>query len=215
MINIGLVAEGTHDFIMLKPFITHEVSSRFGKRVQFRQLQPAPDSTGNMTSGGWARVVGWCQSNSGPRLDTFFTPLFSNDAPCDIIILHLDGDALEVASQHHSFTVPSAILDAKQRVSILTSILEHFLSPTTEQRGKIAMALPVQHTESWVLSAENLPGDPETIDAKKELRKVFPKPHRRLSDHYQKRVSGLNGAIPKETCVSYRCFVDEISNIRI
>lgn len=165
MAVIGIVAEGTHDFIMLDPFIRAELAKKVGQGITIKALQPAPDATGKMTDGGWGKVMGWCQKYAGAKLETFFKPLFSGDVPCDAIIVHLDGDALEVMAPHTAVVIPSGQLNPDARVKLVVAALEGILSPAA-RRNKVAFAVPVLHTEAWVLAAENSHPSPASIDKK-------------------------------------------------
>ncbi|WGD31878.1 hypothetical protein AncyloWKF20_08680 [Ancylobacter sp. WKF20] len=212
MLIIGLVAEGTHDFIMLDPFIRQELEARTGQPVKFKALQPMQDQTGAMTSGGWSRVVAWCKSNAGSRIDTFFEPIFEGDEVCSAIVVHLDGDALELIGSHTTVAIPLPVNDVATRVSLLVEILENLLAASDLRRSMLAFALPVLQTEAWVLDAEGSASNCETLDAKAEFRKNYG-PRERIVHRYQERAQGIQGSASAENCLSFQHFKSELRKL--
>lgn len=148
MLTIGLVAEGPHDFIMLKPIIADLLKRRTSSQLDFRELQPIQDETGSHTGGGWSRVMAWCKDHSGERTRTFFTPLFSNQRPCDIIVIHLDGDALELVKPHTDIEIPETIIEVDLRLHLLKAITKEWLTSPPKIEERTAFAFPVLHSES-------------------------------------------------------------------
>lgn len=215
MVTVGLVAEGVHDFFMLDPFIRKVLSDRIGTTIRYRNLQPMPDQTGNLGDGGWSRVIAWCKNNAGDRLETFFTPLFAGEQPCHAIVVHLDGDALEVVGSHTSVVIPSDVRDVSQRVTLLSDVLKECLSLHESRRRKIAFAIPVLQTEAWILAAEGFVGDVEAINSKNEFRKKFPKKVGGAAKRYRKRALDIGDNVPKDNCVSFQHFRHELDSLDI
>ncbi|UXR93895.1 hypothetical protein [Agrobacterium tumefaciens] len=214
MLTVGLVAEGTHDYLMLEPFIRRELSKREIDDITFKFLQPYQDATGSMSGGGWPRVVAWCKTHSGTGLETFFTPLFAGDPECDVIIIHVDGDALEMLVPHTAVQISIPVPDKVTRVDTLVAAIEDFLNAPTSCRSKIALALPVLHTEAWILAAENYPQDPCTIDAKAEFRNSYDFTQTRLADYYRQKVAAATGSNWTDpACYSYSKFSSEVGGL--
>lgn len=215
MLTIGLVAEGAHDFIMLEPFIRREVRRRTGREIRFRKLQPAPDQTGTMADGGWSRVIAWCKLYAGDAIETFFTPVFAGDVPCDVIIVHLDGDALEEVRAHTTVIIPSPVPSIEVRLCVLTEVLEECLAASPDSRRRIALALPVLQTEAWMLAAEGDSGRVEGIDAKREFRRSYRQHSGGMAKKYTSRVRNIGANPNAEVCISYQRFVSEVNNLVI
>jgi hypothetical protein len=214
MVTVGLVAEGTHDFIMLEPFIRAELSKKNINNLSFRTLQPTPDETGKMSRGGWARVLTWCQTYAGANIDTFFTPLFAGDPSCDIIVIHLDGDALEQIEPHTSVAIPQNP-DPSSRVASLVAAVEEWLNAAPETRRRLVCAIPVQHTEAWVLAAEDNGHDYSSDDAKAEFRKEHTRKGGLERFYRQKVLAATRGAFTPPSCASYQAFAGECDAVEL
>lgn len=213
MITVGLVAEGPHDFIMLAPLIRAEFKKKSSEELSFRKLQPQVDATGATTEGGWGRVVGWCQRYAGNQLSTFFEPLFSDELPCDAVIVHMDGDALEMISKHLGVQISTGTISIGDRVDMIVKILEDIIALNSEQRKGLAFAIPVQHTEAWMLSASpKHQGDFSNKEAKKIFRNQYDfRKKKKLKQYYEEKTVECtnNGELP--SCVSYKKFQDEVN----
>ena len=135
MVTVGLVAEGTHDFIMLESFIKAELAKKGVAEVKIRTPQPTPDETGTMSRGGWTRVLAWCKTHSAEKIDTFFSPLFANDPACDLVVLHVDGDALEHMGSHTTRVIPQDP-SVEARVAAVMEAIEEWLDLAPERRKK-------------------------------------------------------------------------------
>lgn len=210
MITIGLVVEGTHDYLMLEPLIAYEISQRFGKSVQFRYLQPAPDATAGFGGGGWHRVMAWCGANAGPQLATYFTPLFADDTPCDAIVIHLDGDSLELAG----IDTPADPIPVTKRVELISTAISEWLRAEENFKHKIAHAIPVLQTEAWILGAEGIKY--EHANAKDEFRKSYNLPaDGPVRNFYRRRASSPSLKLGDicNFCESYVHFQKSISSL--
>lgn len=216
--RVGLVAEGTHDFLMLSPLVEAEIKLRFNEEVEFVELQPEQDATGTYSDGGWARVLAWCTLHSGPAINTFLEPLFGNEPQCDVIIIHLDGDALEPCMPHTSIVVPPGPYSVSDRVDLMVEIIENWLSVSAAIRGRLALAIPVMQTEAWIIASVPAdPGNSEACDAKATFRANYAGPQSGpLRDFY--RAGGISCVGGRDRvlqrCASYDRFVGEISSLR-
>jgi hypothetical protein len=216
MITIGLVAEGWHDYLMLEPLISAELGRRTTERLSFKHLHPMQDATGSYDRGGWSKVLAWCISNSGDGLETYFTPLFAGDPACDLIVVHLDGDALESLGPHTVVSVPDGPIPVSVRIATLTSIVEDWLKPDPERRRRLALALPVQHTEAWILCAEGVVNC-EEVDAKTLFRGTFSRRGgHKLSAFYKRRSNAIRVEEQRmEKSISYQSFCGELNRASI
>lgn len=212
-VTVGLVVEGTHDFVMLSPFIVEELKKRGATEVIFKKLQPTPDETGKMTEGGWTKVLAWCQTYGGTNIETFFTPLFADDPACDIIIIHMDGDALEQIAPHTDVAIPETP-DVQTRVDTITLAISKWLaSPSRDE--KLAYAIPVLQTEAWVLAVSDPGSTFNALDAKAAFRSEHTG-RGRLHGYYEAKVSQAfaSGFVPPK-CDSYTSFQTQCAQITI
>ena len=185
MITIGLVAEGPHDLITLSALIAAEVAKKSGEPVRFKHLQPYPDATGEYSGGGWPRVVAWCLDNAGDHLKTFFAPLFAGDAACDFLVIHLDGDAMDLVAPHTTVQLPAHPVTDQTRVQYLKEAVLGWLQPTAAHSGALVFAIPILQTEAWVLLAEGVVADCEKINAKEAFRATHTRG--KMADYYSRR----------------------------
>ena len=201
MITIGLVAEGPHDLITLSALIAAEVAKKTGEAVKFKHLQPYPDATGEYSGGGWARVVAWCLENTGEHLKTFFAPLFAGDTACDILVIHLDGDAMNLVAPHTVVQLPAKPTTDQARVEYLKDAVLGWLQPTEEHSKTLVFAVPILQTEAWVLLAEGVVADCEKINAKEAFRATHVRG--RLADYYDRRARLASRRIDYIAAASY------------
>ena len=208
---IGMVAEGTHDYLMLEPAIRVELEQRLNDTVQFRHLQPMPDATGTYSDGGYSQVVTWCSRFAGVGIETFYKPLFAGDRPCDFVVVHMDGDALEDVRSHTSVVFPDPVPPDK-RVSIGVRVIEAWLNLSPERRSTLAIAVPVLHSEAWILGAEGV-ANCEAIDAKALLRSTHSRQaHGTMAVFYGTRAKAAAPAIAAmQLSPSYLAFKAELS----
>lgn len=200
---VGLVVEGTHDYVMLEPLIEHEIREKFKLEVKFKHLQPTPDATGGHADGGWDRVKGWCDNYAGDQIETFFTPLFETDEICDLIVIHVDGDVVELANLHKGKNQ----LSVRDRVKTISNSIESWLNCPKEHSKKIIHAIPVLQTEAWILASEGI--SYENKNSKSEFRKTYTKSKDgKIKDYYRSRSTGAKAgyANAHRYCTSYNIF---------
>jgi len=218
MLTVGLVVEGPHDLIMLEPVIGRQIKLSHGADVRFRRLQPFPDAIGNFSSGGWPRVLAWCKNNSGSGIETYFEPLFAADPPCDVIIIHLDGDVMEHLHPHTKTKIPASQVAPIDRVEIIHKALEEWLDLAEDNRAKIAFAVPVLQSEAWILAAEGSVANVENINAKDEFRKSWShKADGPLGAYYLKRTLGVKDSLSaiSASCSGFACFENSIRSLKV
>lgn len=169
--KIGLVVEGTHDYPILSTAITKFAQECGYSDVEFVKLQPQPDATTKSTEGGFGRVIGWCKANSGEALRSILeTPLFAGEEVCDLLVVHLDGDAVRDCAPHASLLIPDGDLSPEDRVKYLREMIEEWLEAEAPHRDKVVTAIPVMQTEAWILASTSPNNHPwETVDSKATL----------------------------------------------
>ena len=210
MINVGIVCEGPRDLAILERLIKRIIFFvRPNEEVEIGCLQPTVDATsGKYDRGGWSQVVGWCTKYTNTHLSTFLdAPLFSGQVAYDLIVVQIDGDALELAGiySRQDFIIPSAT--PSQRVTDVKSMLEEWLNPSETYLEKILYAVPVHETEAWMLSAlskQTLIW--ENISSPKE---VFQKEFKaKAQSTYSTLAKQAEGFIDKITgdCISFSIF---------
>jgi hypothetical protein len=217
MLTLGLVAEGPHDIITLREILGAELSSLGIGQFQFRALQPTVDASGQYSDGGWTRVVGWAQEYSGEALETYFQPLFAGDPACDIIVVHLDGDAAPHVANVLQMPAP-AEGDVAMCVEFVCSAIRQMLAPSAVREDQVAQAVPVLHTEAWVLAAEGVVEQCETIEAKRVLQSTYS--HARngpLANYYEKRATGAAKHIERmaRNAESYQLFSEQFRAVAL
>jgi hypothetical protein len=216
MITIGLVMEGDYDYVSLPPFISSEITNRSIDQIRFRVLQPMPDESGKLSSGGWRGVVAWCLEYSGESIETFFAPLFEGDPACDVIVVHIDGDSYGAIISYIEGGDVRPPTSATARVKAIVAALEDWLTPTAERRAKLAFAVPVLHTEAWIIAAESIVHDCENFEAKDEFLRLYSQSkHGPKGNFYRIRAEegAKNTELISKQCASYRLFSEEIRKL--
>lgn len=199
--NIGIVAEGKSDFLVLKRYI-----EKWGESyepddpVSVRSFQPTIDATsGIWGKGGWALVRAWCDNNSpSTRQNQIFQPLFRHEEPCDVLVIHLDGDIVgEYIDATPGVTLPCGILNKSKRATIVNSVIEIWLWPEKTQKTNDFsydrhVKLPaIRSTEAWIVAALDVNiADPEEIDPKSELLRLKPEYGVMKGDIVRLKISG-------------------------
>lgn len=222
MTVVGLIVEGVLDFPVLSRFIEAELPVQFPRPVKFIHLQPQPDATqtGRYSGGGWRRVVGWCTGNSGTRVESFFSPIEEGDQPCDLILIHLDGDALQQCAQHSAVSADPEPVPADERVNTLERVVVDLLKPPDSRVGQFVFAFPTMHTEAWLLAAlrpDALSWEAEA-DSKRHFQALRPRgTNLTLRDFYDAKsleCAPLGNDIARQ-CVSFSHFRDCIRSVKL
>lgn len=212
MNKVGLVIEGKQDASLIEACVEAELSRLGIDKPTFEQLQPSLDATGQIESGGWAKVVGWIRNYSDGRVGTFFEPIFENDQPCDMIVVHLDADIHADLFKHIGVNAEIKKDDIVDLVKSIERELTILLN-AEEFINKVYFAIPVHKSENWIMAASSFCNDDRWMkeDAKVELRSLF-------SKERDGSISGMIETIIQEIKVSsdllysraksYRCFRD-------
>lgn len=205
MTTVGLVVEGTNDYPILESLIEHALPACFPRPISIKHLQPVADATsGVYGGGGWGRVVGWCLDNKSDNIETHFSPIEDGDIPCDLIVIQLDGDAMEPCAEHASTACPPPPCTIEDRLATLESFVLEWLDPEATRSGQICVAFPTMHSEAWLMAAlsPNSKHWEVEVDAKSPFRALraglTPKPS--IRDFY--RIKSLEAAGHTDTILS-------------
>lgn len=153
MTVVGVVVEGTNDYPVFQAFLDQHLPDSFSRPVVLKEIQPLQDATsGNYSGGGWHRVVGWCVANKASAIETFFTPIEEADSPCDLILIQIDGDAMEQCGTHAATPCPAMPCAIDERLSALEGFVLEWLEPTADRAAQILFAFPTMSSEAWLMA---------------------------------------------------------------
>ena len=154
--NIGTVVEGPSDRLVLKAVLDKLLPG------EHRYFALQPSLTFGEMGTGWKGVRRWCQQTWQLEDSSLEKILSSGVAvPLDLLVIHLDADiAGEYDLQAHSSHEP-AILDVQQpcppvqeTVNKLRQVIARWLDHNPDTLPEqILLAIPAQHTESWLFAA--------------------------------------------------------------
>lgn len=212
MTNVGIVAEGSNDFPILQVFIENILPTTFPRPINFVTLQPEPDATtGRYRGGGWGRVIGWCDNYSTGGLSTYFAPLFEGDIKLDFIVIHIDGDILPACANFCNYPHDVNICDANTKVIHMEKIIEIRLNATVEHKKMLAIAVPLLHTEAWIMAGVDPNSQPwEAVDAKEAF--LLNRGNVKRADFYriETQRAAANLELIRQQCVSFVRFESRI-----
>ena len=149
MTRIGVVCEGSHDFIVLSAFVKAAMKPVV---VNVLPIQPAIDATMRQDGdGGFHHVKAWCLRNSGKSFyQNIGTGLFDGSTAYDHILVHLDGDVVEKTDWFTTQEIATAKSGVRQRCSIVRKWIENSLA--FGGGDELCSAIPVFTTDAWVLA---------------------------------------------------------------
>lgn len=211
-LNVGLVCEGSHDYIVLSNFVS-QIIREFGETVNsIDALQPKISATFQITGGGWTEVRSWCRQDHGQGYRKYLDkPIFASSKHYDILIIHVDGDVVSLCNDHPLDSLDIEGMPIEDIVTALKdAIMNHWLSVDPSHSERIVSCIPVRHIESW-LSVAVGPSIPncETINLKDLFRSGPAKSlAKEWRDCYRKsaiEAAKHTGKIRSE-CISYQTF---------
>ncbi|CAM2011413.1 hypothetical protein APED_32425 [Acanthopleuribacter pedis] len=149
-LRIGLVVEGTTDFIVLEAALTAILKDR---TLSFTRIQPSDDATFALASGetGWGGVLRWCRQHTTALQNSLLAEL-------DLVILHVDAD---VASKQYGDvfgTKPVPFNDlpcekpcppASDTVNALREVVLGWVDDRIQKHWVIC--IPSKSIESWLV----------------------------------------------------------------
>ncbi len=213
MTRIGIVSEGSHDFLILREFIRTLFEP---ESVVIDAIQPQVDETlRQVGAGGCDQVKAWCMRNSGKALyQNFGAGLFRGSVTYDHIVVHLDGDVVDKKPEWFSI-VSRAIAqsDVMERVRVIDDLIASTLS--FSGGDEICSAIPVLSTDAWVFATLRPNRNFETAEVKARLHRYFrkffgPSNADALGQILPHCVTNLREA--SQTNRSLRRFIDELPN---
>ena len=172
MLRIGVICEGQTDFVAIKAFLESEFASR-GKGIEFEMIQPAHD---NSLPSGWTEVLLWLEGNEMSFRSALYLKgdsLFQvedESVKFDALLFQIDSDIIGehsfeafIAKRNISYRTPIDNIDRGNVIrQVLLSIGGH-ASDTDSLIRKEIMAPIVESSEAWILAAENVAPNPETL----------------------------------------------------
>lgn len=172
MIDIGVVCEGGHDFIVIEEIVAAAMGAA---SVRCTALQPLVDATlAQISQGGFPRVKIWCLQNSGSKFyDNIKPGLFGSSPAFDFIIIHLDGDVLEKSGWFGPADIAVGASSTNSRVQILHKWIHQALAFSGSD--ELVTAIPVLSTDSWVLAGVRPDRNFELVECKKRLERYLAK----------------------------------------
>lgn len=175
MVRVGVVCEGSHDYIFIKEVTEQLLSDRGFSEVIVTPLQPTIDATSRqIDGGGWSAVIEWCKTQGGDAWIKYFRPtLFATSEIYDAVIVHLDGDVLEISNMFTPGEI-AAVRNVPERVSAIKGLIERTLALGVEFSSNLITAIPVRQTEAWLLAAlRPTARDHEARDYKRTTKRIL------------------------------------------
>jgi hypothetical protein len=152
--RIGVVCEGSHDFLLLRELVTEQLTQQGYGDIVFEAVQPRVDATSMQKDrGGWAAVVEWCKRNSGGQWDVYFNaPIFATSAIYDAIVIHLDGDVVRLSGKFTAAEQALAQGGVGNCISVVEGWIQRLVQPSPSNAANLLGAVPVLHAEAWILA---------------------------------------------------------------
>jgi hypothetical protein len=172
---VGVIAEGQTDVEVLKVILREHLAAAGvvvnERELEVRRLFPEPDGT---TGGGWSVLASWLKAH-GPlwRRRRYLEPLFADEAPCNALLVHLDGDvATHVAA---ALGWPEPAPTPAGRAQVIHDALMTWLFPEGAADPAHVILPAVWCTETWlVVGLVPVTADPEAVDPAPWLIGVSP-----------------------------------------
>jgi hypothetical protein len=156
--KVGVVCEGLNDFLALRAIIEEIATRKDIDLDKFDSLQPRIDATSQtqLDTGGWPRVKVWLEDNSGVELRKVLAPrIFSASTSYDLLVIHLDGDVVGLCNDFNATARATCFGRPDVTVQTVESFIEQILNPPDALDDQIIYAVPVLHTEAWLIAASS------------------------------------------------------------
>ena len=213
---IGIVSEGPTDYLVLKAVIDKIT----GETNRYLSLQPERDMLGRFGN-GWKGVWRWCEETESVN-----TLMKEVQPQIDAIVIQMDGDVVRKEKEVHCLcdttvcktkgtifplycdkkgrecSVEIPCKDHKNGVSGIMKHGEKILSSAlkAEDISNIAIAIPCDSTDAWVVAAYDDIDDVETHED--PWRTIIAK----KKDYHGIRVRG-----DKKNVLTYKTFSDKVA----
>lgn len=155
-LRIGVVCEGSHDFLVLKAIVSSICTENKIKLDEFAPIQPKLSATFTQEGGGgWARVKSWCEQGNGTFHRTFLDqPIFTSSQVYDLLFIHIDGDVVDLCDHHPLAGLSAASLSPDKIVSHLeNALIDTWMKVREEHIDRVVACIPIRHLEAWLLAA--------------------------------------------------------------
>jgi hypothetical protein len=138
MIRVGIVAEGTSDWLALE-----ELMRTVHPDVDFVRLRP--DMTlASLSPHGWKGVKAWCQQE-GARLEALLSGI--SGFPIHLLVIHVD------CSMAHNVEVLHPCPPARATADALRKVLVREWLGLPSLPGFVVLATPSRTTDAWIVAA--------------------------------------------------------------
>lgn len=175
--SVGVVCEGSHDFLVIGAFLRRLFEEHGQELGRVDCLQPELSASFDQVGGGgWGRVKAWCEDNGGQGYRIYIDkPLFSSSSSYDLLVVHLDGDVIDICNQPPLDGLSSTGLTPAEIVSHLEStMLDSWMDIVPDHRRKVIACIPVHHLEAWLTAAlDSAANDVESTPIKDAFRQAF------------------------------------------
>lgn len=141
MLRVGIVAEGSCDWLVLKAMMR-----QIRPDVEFEDLQPDRTLT-SKRSNGWIGVKAWCEE-LGPQLENLMTSLAK---PLHLLVIHLDCSMANWVGADRP--CPPCVDTA----NALTTLIEESWLKRVPRPPFVVLALPSMTTDTWVVATLDPP----------------------------------------------------------
>jgi len=138
MLRVGIVAEGSTDFLVLE-----EIMKTVTPDIGFVRIHPAPASSSRLGN-GWRGVKAWCQEN-GPELEAYLVGVRSQ--PLSLLVIHADCSMADKLGADRPCP-PAADTALAVRQTIETTWLGRVPLPEF-----VVLAKPAMSSDAWVIAA--------------------------------------------------------------
>jgi len=142
MIRVGIVAEGTSDWLALE-----ELMKAVHPDVEFVHLRPDMTLV-SRSPHGWKGVKAWCQQE-GVRLEALLTGVAG--FPIHLLVIHVDCSMAHNIDALHPCPPARATADALREVLVRDWLNRPHLP------GFVVLATPSRTTDAWIVAALDPP----------------------------------------------------------
>jgi hypothetical protein len=137
MIRVGIVAEGSSDWIILE-----EVMKIVHDDLEFQHIQP-DQTLASKRPFGWRGVKAWCEE-FGPKLESFMTGITPK---LDLLVIHADCSIADKIGLERPCPPPSDTADG-----LKTEIAKKWLGRKIRPEF-VVLVTPSKSTDAWVVAS--------------------------------------------------------------
>ena len=138
MIRVGIVAEGSTDFLVLEAIMKTVTSD-----IEFEHIHPAP-AVSSRLGNGWRGVKAWCEEN-GPEIEAYLTGVRSR--PLNLLVIHAD------CSMADKFGADRPCPPAADTALALKEVIEKTWLGRDPAPDFVILAIPAMSSDAWIVAA--------------------------------------------------------------